>query len=106
MLDRVEARKKELLKRNPKFEGNPSLLFTVCELIKTLDGKPQDSIKLEQKVRQMSMADTNKILQYAMKLNSKIGLQAAIPNVCTECGVDYTTPFRLTSEFFGPSYDD
>ena len=106
MLDQVEAKKRELLKKNPKFEGNPSLLYTVAGLIKTLDGKPLDPLKAEQKVRAMSMADVNKILQYAMKLNSKIGLQATIPNVCTECGVDYTAPFRLTSEFFGPSYDD
>lgn len=106
MLDKVTARKKEILKKNPKFEGDPALLLTVCALIKTLDGKPQDPIRLEQKVRQMSMADINKILQYAMKLNSKIGLQATIPNICSGCGVDYNTPFRLTSEFFGPSYDD
>ena len=106
MIDKVNARKKDILKKNPKFEGDPALLLTVCSLIKTLDGKVQDPIKLEQKVRQMSMADTNKILQYGMKLNSKIGLQATIPNICSGCGVDYNTPFRLTSEFFGPTYDD
>ena len=106
MIDKVTARKKDILKKNPRFEGDPALLLTVCSLIRTLDGKPQDPIKLEQKVRQMSMADTNKILQYGMKLNSKIGLQATIPNICSGCGVDYTTPFRLTSEFFGPTFDD
>ena len=106
MLDKVESRKREVLKRNPNFEGNPSILFTVCSLIKSLDGKPQDPIKLEQKVRSMAMADVNKILQYGMKLNSKIGIQPNIANICTNCGVDYNTPFRLTSEFFGPSFDD
>ena len=106
MLDKVVSRKKDILKKNPKFEGDPSLLLTACSLIKTLDGKPQDPIKLEQKVRQMSMADINKILQYAMKLNSKIGLQPNVVTTCKGCGVDYISPFRLTSEFFGPSYDD
>lgn len=106
MLDMVAAKKKEMLKKNPNFQGDPSFLYTVCSLIKTFDGKVYDPIKLERIVRDMSAADTNKILQYAMKLNKNLGIQANIENVCKGCGVDYITPFRLTSEFFGPSYDD
>ena len=106
MMDQVEAKRKDLLKRNPNYEGNPSLLHTVMSLIKSIDGKVYDPVKLERIVRDMPMADTNKIMQYAMKLNANIGLQAHVRNICTECGVDYNTPFRLTSEFFGPTYDD
>ena len=51
------------------------------------------------------MADTNKILQYGMKLNQEIGLKAIVENICSGCGVDYKVPFRITSEFFGPTED-
>lgn len=106
MLDQVSAKKRDLLKKNPKFDGDPSLLYTVVALIKTIDGKVYDPIKLERIVREMPMADTNKIMQYAMKINNLVGIDSAIPTICTGCGVDYTSPFRLTSEFFGPSFDD
>ena len=106
MLDQVESKKRELLRKHPNFQGNPALMYTLVSLIKTIDGKTYDSVKLERIVKDMSMADSNKILQYAMKLNSKVGINSKIENVCTNCGVDYTNPFRLTSEFFGPSYDD
>ena len=106
LIDKIEEKKRDLLKRNPNFQGDPAILFTVVNLIKTLDGKVLDPIKLERIVRDMSMGDVNKILQYSMKLNNKVGLKNVIEHNCTGCGVDYTSPFRLTSEFFGPSFDD
>lgn len=106
MLDKVEEKKRDLLKRNPNNQVDLTLLFTVVGLIKSLDGKVLDQIQLERIVRDMSMADVNKILQYSMKLNSKVGLKNIIEHKCAGCGVDYTSPFRITSEFFGPSFDD
>ena len=74
-------------------------------IIKSIDGRVYDPIKLEQIVRSFSLADTNYILKYGDKLNSMVGLKAIVQNICSNCGVDYKIPFRLTSEFFGPSVD-
>ena len=80
MLDQVESKKRELLRKHPNFQGNPALMYTLVSLIKTIDGKTYDSVKLERIVKDMSMADSNKILQYAMKLNSKVGINSKIEN--------------------------
>lgn len=105
MLDEIAARKKEALKRSPNMKGDPTFLFNVEALIKTIDGKVVDPVKLDQIVRSLQMADTNKILQYGMKLNQEIGLKAIVETICSGCGVDYKVPFRITSEFFGPTED-
>ena len=105
MLDNIAKRKREDKERNPQSTIDNSLLYSVCELIKTLDGTVYDPIRLEQIVRKFSMADTNKILQYGMKLNQSIGLKAQIVHTCSNCGETGRLPFRVTGEFFGPSED-
>ena len=105
MLDQIEARKREFARKNASSKIDNSLLYTVTAIIKSIDGKVYDPVKLEQLVRKFDLADTNAILKYGDKLNSLVGLVAVIPNICSLCGVDYKVPFRLTSEFFGPSLD-
>ena len=105
MLDQITSKRKEAIKRNPHMKGDPTFLFNVEALIKTVDGKVLDPIKLDQLVRSFQMADTNKIIQYGMKLNQQVGLKAVVENICSGCGVDYKVPFRITGEFFGPSED-
>ena len=43
--------------------------------------------------------------KYGEKLNSIIGLEVILDNICSNCGGTYKVPFRLTSEFFGPSIE-
>lgn len=107
MLDSVASRRREVQKKSKDSNGvDPSLALTVASLLKSVDGKVIDSIKAEQIARSLDMADTNCILQHSMKLNGKVGIDTTIENVCSSCGVDYKVPFRVTSEFFGPSIDD
>lgn len=47
MLDEINTRKKEALKRNPNMKGDPTFLFNVEALVKTIDGKVVDPIKLD-----------------------------------------------------------
>ena len=49
------------------------------------------------------MMDTNYILKCAQKANDFIGVDTTLNVTCDVCGLDYTAPFRITSEFFGPS---
>ena len=103
MLDNIDAKRREATRKGSKVDN--SLLYTLCAIVKSIDGKVYDSIKLEQIMRKLPLADTNIILKYSDKLNSLIGLNTIIPNICSKCGVDYKIPFRISSEFFGPSVD-
>lgn len=105
-LDQIASKKREFNRKNTSgVKRDNSLLYTIQSMIKSIDGKVYDPIKLEQIVRNFQMADTNAIMQYGDKLNSLVGLKASIPNICSSCGVDYNAPFRITNEFFGPSID-
>lgn len=105
ILDQIEAKKREYNRKSTSSKLDNSLLYTVTALIKSIDGKFYDPIKLEQIVRNLPLADTNAILKHGDKLNSLVGLKAVFQTSCPICGVDYNVPFRLTSEFFGPSLD-
>lgn len=106
MLDQIEAKKREFNRKNTSgVKKDNSFLYTVQAIVKSIDGKVYDPIKLEQILRALPLADTNTIMKYGDKLNSLVGLKAIIPNICSNCGVDYKVPFRVTSEFFGPSID-
>lgn len=109
MLDQIEARKREdkrkATKTKSSFKEGTSLIYTLNAIVTSINGTVYDPIKKEQFLRKLELADTNSIMKYGEKLNSLIGLVAIIDNICTECGGFYKTPFRLTSEFFGPSIE-
>lgn len=101
-MDDIALKIKEHKKKYPD-APDPSLVYTLKSLIQTVDGEVLDSVKLENFVRKLPMADTNIILQHAKMINKGIGIESGIIVECKECGVDYDAPFRVTSEFFGPS---
>lgn len=105
MLDKISQRVKEMNKKAPDMKGDPSILYTLESIIDKVDGELLDEVKLGNFVRKLPMMDTNYILKTAEKLNSKVGVNTEIENVCSVCGVDYKTTFPITPEFFGPSID-
>lgn len=105
MIDDVNARAKEIKKKSKGAAGDTAFLFTVQSLIDTVDGEQLDPIKKEDFVRALPMMDTNYIIKHAEKLVESFGLENSIQNTCPTCGLDYTSSFRITSEFFGPSID-
>lgn len=105
MLDEITYRAKEERRRNPKFVGDPAFLFTIESLIDTIDGVKPEQFKLTPFVQKLPMMDTNYILRSAQKLNNSFGLDSKLLHVCNVCGLDYSSNFRTTSEFFGPSID-
>lgn len=82
-----------------------SLLYTLEGMIDTIDGTKQVEFKTVEFLRNLPMMDTNHIIRASQKLNSLFGLESGLSHVCPSCGLDYTTNFRTTSEFFGPSID-
>ncbi len=82
-----------------------SLLYTLEGMIDTIDGTKHVEFKTLEFLRTLPMMDTNHIIRASQKLNSLFGLESGLSHVCPSCGLDYTTNFRTTSEFFGPSID-
>ncbi len=105
ILDDISFRAKEERRRNPKLVGDPAFLFTIESLIDTIDGNKPEQFKLAPFIQKLPMMDTNYILRSAQKLNNFFGLDSKLVHVCNVCGLDYSSNFRTTSEFFGPSID-
>ena len=105
ILDNIEAKVKDVRKKNPEFEGDPIFLFTLESLIDTVDGISLDKYKTLDFVRKLPMKDTNYILKAAEKLNESFGLDKSLEHTCSVCGFDYVGNFRTTPEFFRPSID-
>ena len=103
-VDDISIRVKEFKKNHPD-AADPTIVYTVKSLIDTVDGQVLDSVQLENWVRKLPMADTNYILKNAEMINKGFGIDTNITVECKECSVDYDTPFRVTTEFFGPSVE-
>ena len=101
-VDDIAIKVKEFKKKSPD-AADPTLVYTIRSLVESVDGQVMDAFKLENWVRKLPMADTNYILKNAEMLNKSFGLDTNLVVECKECGVDYDTPFRITSEFFGPT---
>ena len=104
MLDDISIKAKEQRKKNPQI-GDSAFLFTLESLIDTIDDEQPARFKILPFVQGLAMRDTNYILKAAQKLNTMFGLSSELINTCGMCGLDYTSNFRTTSEFFGPSID-
>lgn len=101
-LDIIAYRAKEMRKKT-KQNLDYTVLFTVMSLINTIDGRKLSSIELEEFVKHLPNKDVNFLLNRSMKLNNLIGMSNTIKLNCIACGHEMEVPFRITSEFFGPT---
>ena len=106
ILDDVQSRKRELMKKNPSMLGEPAFLFTLQAIIDEVDGEKLGPAELEQFVRKLPMKDTNYIVKKSEKLNESIGVDLHFDANCTVCRLDYPATFRTTKDFFGPDIDE
>ena len=105
IIDDVTIQNKELQKKSKGQAPDSALLFNIVALIDTIDGQHYDPIQKEEFVRQLPMMDTNYILKKANKLVESFGVDMKLEHSCAECGLDYTSTFRINGEFFGPNID-
>lgn len=103
-LDIISYRAKEM-KKKTKQNIDYSLLFTIMSLINKIDGKQLSYTELEEFVKTLPNRDANYILNKSAELAGMIGLNTTIPITCINCGNQMEVPFRITSEFFGPTTD-
>lgn len=102
-LDRINREAKKMKEDFPDMTGDPTILLTLQSLIDSVDGEPIDPIMIKETLKKLPMKDTNIISQVATKLNSSIGIDTNLHLKCAKCGGEVDTPFRYTSEFFGPT---
>lgn len=105
MTDDIKIRSRELAKKSNNTAGDTAFLFTLQQMIETVDGVKLDPIQKEDFVRNLPMMDTNYIVKHSEKLVESFGVDTITLNTCLACGLDYNSSFRITSEFFGPSID-
>lgn len=105
MLDRIAARAKEQKRKTPDMVGDPAFLFTLAELIYSIDGEIVNPYEIDSFVRSLPMMDANYILRYSQKLVSSFGINTDITLMCNTCGLEHQSTFRTTAEFYGPSID-
>lgn len=103
-LDQIAYRTKEM-KKKVKQNIDFSVMYTLMSLIKKVDGSVLDPLMLEEFVKKLPNRDANYILNKATQLNKKVGLDNNISIQCSQCGEHMVVPFRITSEFFGPTID-
>ncbi len=105
MIDDISTQSKERAKKSKGASEGAAFLFTLQDLIGTVDGQVIDPIKKEDFIRSLPMMDTNYIMKHGQKLVESFGLSTDLSCSCSVCGLDYTSTFRITAEFFGPSVD-
>ena len=103
-LDQIAYLSGEMRKRT-KQNIDYSVLYTLMSLIETVDGQILDSVSMEEFIKKLPSKDANYILNQANKLSACIGVDNQITIKCSSCGASMKTPFRITSEFFGPTTD-
>ena len=105
LMDDVSVRSKDM-RQKARDAVDPSFLLSLSTLIKSVDGNNFDPIQSESFVKNLPMKDTNKLIKAIDNFNEGIGLKTELFTTCDICGLDYTSPFRLTSDFFRPTDDE
>lgn len=106
MLDEVAASMKTFNRKVNNENLNSSILFSISNIIDTIDGKKPNPITLEEFVRTLPMRDTNMISNYSDKLSNMLGIDTNITIRCGFCGSENKSRLSMTSEFFRPSLDE
>lgn len=105
IVDRINEQIKEFKGKAQTITYDPTLLFTMKNLIEKIDSKKPNPLTVDEWIKNLSMKDANMILQYCDKLNNSIGVETKLYTTCNMCGLDYESSLRITNEFFRPALD-
>ena len=105
LLDDVDLQVKDMQRRRSSYE-NPAFFFNLKALIQEVNGERPDPLKLEEFIMELPMLDVQVIMRSAEKFNEGFGVSTdGLILACGVCGLESIVPFRITSEFFGPTID-
>ena len=101
MSDTIENRAKEVMQKNPDYEGSAIYVYSLMAVIDTVNGESLIDARKQKYVEKLVMADANAIRNAADSL--KLGVDTHCSSTCPSC--KQTFPFLLpfTSEFLGPT---
>lgn len=102
MLDDITEKVKEF-KRKSSSSFDPTLMFTIVDMIDFIDDDRADPALVENWVRNLPMKDTQTILAYIDKYTTSMGVDIQLHNTCDLCGLDFDSTLRINNEFFRPT---
>ena len=105
MLDYVIEKAEEFKERVGDTAVDQSMVFSIREIIDTVDGHKPDPLNVDEWIRNLPMMDTNTIFAYAEKMDSSIGIDTDLSVVCDRCGKEHKTSFKVGPDFFRPEID-
>lgn len=103
MSDNIENRAKEILSKNPNFEGDATYILTLMALINSVNGEILPESKKQKYVEDMLMADANFLRQSADKV--RVGVDTHCTATCPHCKKPFPFLLPFTQEFLGPAID-
>lgn len=101
MSDIIDNRVKEILDKNPNYEGDPTFGQTIMQLIDTVNGETLPEHKKQKYVDSMLMADANAIRLAADSI--KLGVDTHCTAECSACKQSFPFLLPFTQEFLGPT---
>lgn len=105
MLDKVIEDTQEFNDRVKNNSTDQSIVFSIKEIIDTVDGHKPDPLNIDEWIRNLPMRDTNIIFAHASKMDECIGIDTNLEIVCDKCGKVHKSAFKAGSEFFRPEVD-
>lgn len=102
MMDEIQKRKRDILRKSGEQILDPTLSLTAQALIDTVDGERLSPAKLETFVDNLPAADLKFFMGKAAKFNERVGLDTEVVVKCGHCGYDVVTTFRLEPGFYEP----
>lgn len=100
-VDRVKKQYKKQHKEASDVDWH--LLYQLIYAVKTVDGQKLSITQKENFCNNLVGRDYNTIINAVDKLDRKVGLGLMFEVTCSDCGLNMSVPFRLTSEFFRPT---
>lgn len=105
LLDNITQQTKQFKQKFKEYTSDPTLTFTLKNLIETIDGKKPDPVKIDSWIKNLPMADVNTIITYAEKMNSLIGVDTELILTCDVCKLSRIAQLSMSQEFFRPALD-
>ncbi len=105
MLDIALDRSQEFRERTGDDSTDQFLVYTIREMIDTVDDHRPDPLNVDDWIRNLPMKDTNTIFAHTEKIDECIGVDTNLEVVCDRCGKVHKTTFKAGPEFFRPKVD-
>ena len=103
-LSRIRSKAKKLSKTSDISVKEIEFTEKIVNRIVTIDGNEVTRSEAESFVKTLKARD-RAYMEYVLD-KTKLGYDTMVTVTCSKCGEEYEIPFRMTTEFFRPRFDD